>query len=436
MKFALKDIRPNPFRRIEKYPIDQEKVDALKESISTTEFWDNIVARMGEDGKPELAYGHHRLEALKQLFPGTHEVSLIIRKLTDAQMIQIMARENNESFKTNSLVLLESVRATVQAYADGRISVEEMPVGTKTRIEYLRNAPSFIAGQPSEGGPHSHPYTIDSIAAFLGMQQKSGQASKRIQAAVSALELIEQGYLTELRLRDIGTDQLFQMVRTLQQHRDAAIAETERKRREAEAAAERAKHEQEQLEKQRKKAAEAAEAKRKQLEAAKDKEANAQRKRQELALAEAKQKEQAIAAKKKAVEVALKQAQAERLARQMKETAAKAKTVIREMGQHLTEQLKDGKITVSESDYVAREKRRELEPEKQQRQTKDLPDINRTVAGVLKRIEKLLSADDELQYRIKEFIKYRDDLDKINRRDLGKALSDLAERASQFAAKF
>ncbi len=49
MKFQLKDVQSNPFRHTEKYPILREKVEELKESIESTEFWNNIVARLGPD---------------------------------------------------------------------------------------------------------------------------------------------------------------------------------------------------------------------------------------------------------------------------------------------------------------------------------------------------------------------------------------------------
>ncbi len=64
MKFQLKDVVSNPFRRTEKYPISPEKVAALIESIESTGFWENIVGRE-VDGKLQIAYGHHRLAALR-----------------------------------------------------------------------------------------------------------------------------------------------------------------------------------------------------------------------------------------------------------------------------------------------------------------------------------------------------------------------------------
>ncbi len=87
-QYAIKDIKANPFRHINRYPIHREKVVALRESLRKTGFWDNVVAR-ARDGKAEIAYGHHRLAALKEEFGPNHKVDLIIRKLSYETMIQI-----------------------------------------------------------------------------------------------------------------------------------------------------------------------------------------------------------------------------------------------------------------------------------------------------------------------------------------------------------
>src|SRR6266850_6598241 len=97
-QYAIKDIKANPFRHIERYPIHREKVAQLRESIRQTDFWDNVVARVS-DGKAEIAYGHHRLVALKEEYGPSHKVDLIIRKLDDTTMIQIMAQENMQEWE-------------------------------------------------------------------------------------------------------------------------------------------------------------------------------------------------------------------------------------------------------------------------------------------------------------------------------------------------
>ena len=96
MKVMLTDIRPNPFRRLERYPTIQEKVDTLKASIKATGFWDNIVARPTMDGYYELAYGHNRLEALTQLVAegkDFSEINIIVKDFDDTEIARVMAKQ-------------------------------------------------------------------------------------------------------------------------------------------------------------------------------------------------------------------------------------------------------------------------------------------------------------------------------------------------------
>src|SRR5881392_1032941 len=116
MKFKIEDIQSNPFRHLEHYPIRRDKVEALIRSINTTGFWENVVGRLIDDGKAQLAYGHHRHLALQELYPPDHEVDLIIRDLDDTAMLRIMAAENQEEWGTSALVEFETVYAVVQAY--------------------------------------------------------------------------------------------------------------------------------------------------------------------------------------------------------------------------------------------------------------------------------------------------------------------------------
>src|SRR4051794_6896894 len=50
MKIDIKELRPNLFRHLERYPIDRAKVDALKRSIKDTTFWDNLLVRKSPNG--------------------------------------------------------------------------------------------------------------------------------------------------------------------------------------------------------------------------------------------------------------------------------------------------------------------------------------------------------------------------------------------------
>ena len=111
MKVKIKDLHPNPFRDMEHYPINPEKIESLKNSINQTGFWDNILARKKDD-KIEIAYGHHRLMVLQGLYKPDDAVDIPIKDLDDATMIKIMANENDESWGTNPKVIDETVRVT------------------------------------------------------------------------------------------------------------------------------------------------------------------------------------------------------------------------------------------------------------------------------------------------------------------------------------
>ena len=116
MKIKLKDLLPNPYRDLANYPIDRNKVEELKRSFEQTGFWDNIVARKSDD-KYQIAYGHHRLIALRESFPDDHVVDIPVRELSDDTMIQIMANENMEDYRATPKVIDETVRVA-KSYLD------------------------------------------------------------------------------------------------------------------------------------------------------------------------------------------------------------------------------------------------------------------------------------------------------------------------------
>ncbi|MDD5459713.1 MAG: ParB N-terminal domain-containing protein [Phycisphaerae bacterium] len=124
MKIKVKDIVANPFRDISHYPIDREKVDVLKSTIQETSFWDNLICRKHPSiaGKYQIAYGHHRLIALQELKIELIDIPVI--DLSDSDMIKIMADENLDYYKSNPLVVIETVRAA-KAFIDGELAKYE-----------------------------------------------------------------------------------------------------------------------------------------------------------------------------------------------------------------------------------------------------------------------------------------------------------------------
>lgn len=124
MKIKLELIQSNPYRNMDKYPIDRAKVDALKNSIRETEFWDNLLCRKHpeQEGVFQLAYGHHRITAVREL--GLSEIDIPVKDLDNATMLRIMANENMDDWQTSPAIINETVSAA-KTFIDGELAKYE-----------------------------------------------------------------------------------------------------------------------------------------------------------------------------------------------------------------------------------------------------------------------------------------------------------------------
>lgn len=161
MKVPVNKLKANPFRRVDAYPIDREKVESLKASIKETSFWDNILARPAKDGY-EIAYGHHRLVALKEA--GTKDVDIPIRDIDDSLMIKIMANENRDTYKANRAVTIETVRVA-RDWLKKQMDAEWEKLDDKFISEFFNNKQGFANAKAQGVGR-------DLIKKFLGSNWK------------------------------------------------------------------------------------------------------------------------------------------------------------------------------------------------------------------------------------------------------------------------
>lgn len=185
MKVKIKNLEPNPFRDIENYPIDQEKVEYLINSIDETGFWDNILARKKDD-KFELAYGHHRLVALKKIFQPDDEVDIPVKKISDEIMIKIMANENNELWGTSIKIIDETVRV-VRQYLERKYIFKNIPP-RKPGSHSFKAFEGLPLPQPKET---KHSIIAWQISNWLGR----GWPERRVYHSLERLELIKEGKL-------------------------------------------------------------------------------------------------------------------------------------------------------------------------------------------------------------------------------------------------
>ena len=203
MKIEVKDLRSNPYRKIDKYPINKEKVQALKNSINETSFWDNIVCRKC-DSVYQIAYGHHRLQALKEL--EIKEVDIPVRDIDDSTMIRIMANENMDEWQSNTAVMLETV-LTAKEFLESELAKYE----TWDKFRIIKSNSTIFDFNEKETFTRAQEQGIGSptILKFLGANWKQWQ----IQKALSILKEknIDLDAVTEfedLGYADIAKDQL------------------------------------------------------------------------------------------------------------------------------------------------------------------------------------------------------------------------------------
>ena len=110
VKVKISTIDPNPLRRLADYPFNQAKLEALRRSIADVGLWEGIIARR-HGNRVQIAFGHHRFEAARQELGDDARIPIIIRDLTDEEMLQFMGRENLEDYNADFLVMLETWEA-------------------------------------------------------------------------------------------------------------------------------------------------------------------------------------------------------------------------------------------------------------------------------------------------------------------------------------
>jgi len=243
MRLKFKEVLPNPHRDLKGNPLLKEKIAELVASIKTTGFWDNCLVRKNKDGKYELAYGHHRVSAA--IKAGEESADFIVKDLSDALMIQILDNENREVYASSPASMIESVRAVVNALAEGSIP----PFQIEPKTPCLRYAPSFIEANDvhTRGVEHdkSKAYTALHIARFLGRtyevntKGEEDRPTKAIKAALDFLCLQEMGKINKAVLvkdnRPISTTKLLEITEDIKQRHVAEVVRRGKTQQELEA---------------------------------------------------------------------------------------------------------------------------------------------------------------------------------------------------------
>lgn len=181
MKVKVRDVRPNPYRNIDHYPLNKEKIMTLTKSIEKTGFWDNLVARE-VNGEIQIAYGHHRIEALRlaEGFGYDFEFELPIKDIDDATMIQIMANENMQEWEHSLTVTDETVKVAKEFLEEGRLPGKRPLDGMKKEYQNQINATD--------------------ISEFLGWNKH------KVTESLKRMNLIEEGRISKKAVENFSSE--------------------------------------------------------------------------------------------------------------------------------------------------------------------------------------------------------------------------------------
>lgn len=203
MRVKIKDVLPNPFRDMENYTINRQKIQQLIRSFETTSVWPVLIARK-VNGSVELAFGHHRKAAIEERYGSSFEIDVIILDLSDEDMLKYMANENQYDFATPFVTEMETVQAVVTAFASGKIKLEEPAAQGTVRI-----APSYdpvSRKSPSFASLQRFAYNAKTIGTFLGWLNSDGDAERKVFDAINALQLMDEDILSLSQLEDLPQD--------------------------------------------------------------------------------------------------------------------------------------------------------------------------------------------------------------------------------------
>ena len=179
---VLSSIKANPYRDLDVFPYVEPKVKALVDSIEAEGFWEGVIVREVKR-EYEAAFGHHRLEAARRA--GLKSVPVIVRDLTDEQMVRMMERENAEEGWGFYYTTVQAVRAAVLAYGAG--SVELPIVEADTPKDRIRYAPSFLRSRTDTLTSKS--YTAETLANWLKISDDKVKDALALLAGVEAGDL-------------------------------------------------------------------------------------------------------------------------------------------------------------------------------------------------------------------------------------------------------
>ena len=169
----------NPYRDTTRYPIDEEATQRLVDSFDGLGNFGTLPARKVGGGY-QIAAGHHRLEALRNL--GVKKIPLLVSDYTDDQMVEVMTVENSTQRGQNAAALLDSVAAITYRLAKLLLTEEPESLCTNVRRVWESKQAAIVSRQQLLAGKG---IGRDAIIKFA---PKDALARREVDSAIAALK--------------------------------------------------------------------------------------------------------------------------------------------------------------------------------------------------------------------------------------------------------
>ena len=182
----LLDIDPNAMRDLDRYPFNAKKIEALRRSIRDLGLWEGVIGRR-KGNRVEIAFGHHRIEAVRQELGEDAEANVIVRDLSDRDMVEFMGRENAEAYNTDFLILLETWEAGVKFLVGSSIVRRVLPKNCKILILL-----SFWDGRDPEKPAGRGWPSIGGCGLRRGLQAGSGRMAQKEALSGISVDVVQQ----------------------------------------------------------------------------------------------------------------------------------------------------------------------------------------------------------------------------------------------------
>jgi DNA-binding HxlR family transcriptional regulator len=146
----LSELKNNPMRDFRVDPLDEESIGKLQASISEDGFWGGVSFRYSSKGEPQIASGHHRIEAARRA--GIEEASLyLLSDTTDEAMIRVYARENATQRGQIGTAQAGSVAAAVRYVAKALLLGPELCPEYRTQFEQDGRSKTHLLSEEGVG---------------------------------------------------------------------------------------------------------------------------------------------------------------------------------------------------------------------------------------------------------------------------------------------